>query len=277
MIENGLDPRSPRALTTRRAVVGKNIKAIGAILASALVAGIATPAHARTVCFLKGTRIRTMSGERKIEELAIGDMLPTVFGGAQAIQWITSYRRTRRTTGKPWMKDARPVCIKSAAIAPGVPHNDLYVTPGHALLIDDLLVPAGSLVNGTTIVLCPADDRDELEFFQIKLESHDAIYAEGAPCETLLSVGRSDSTFGEYCRRYGTPQAQARHCAPIVCNGARSEIRSRVRGAMSPWLGPQKIDWIRDRLEERALDLGPVEQSSVVRRYHHQAVEATAR
>src|SRR6516162_9869173 len=35
-------------------------------------------------CFLKGTTIRTTAGDRKIEDLAVGDLLPMVFGGTCA-------------------------------------------------------------------------------------------------------------------------------------------------------------------------------------------------
>src|ERR1700751_1950338 len=31
-------------------------------------------------CFLRGTTIRAVDGDRKIEELVVGDVLPTVFG-----------------------------------------------------------------------------------------------------------------------------------------------------------------------------------------------------
>ena len=37
-------------------------------------------------CFLKGTKIRTADGDRKVEDLAVGDLLPTVFGGVCPIQ-----------------------------------------------------------------------------------------------------------------------------------------------------------------------------------------------
>ena len=42
-------------------------------------------------CFLRGTKIRTADGERKIEDLAIGDLLPTMFGGLRPVQWIGRY------------------------------------------------------------------------------------------------------------------------------------------------------------------------------------------
>ena len=41
--------------------------------------------------FLRGTTIRTADGDRKIEDLSAGDLLPSVFGGTCAIQWIGRY------------------------------------------------------------------------------------------------------------------------------------------------------------------------------------------
>ena len=46
-------------------------------------------------CFLKGTTIRTADGDRKIEDLAIGELLPTAFGGMARVQWIGRYRFKR--------------------------------------------------------------------------------------------------------------------------------------------------------------------------------------
>jgi Hint domain len=104
-------------------------------------------------CFLKGTTIRTADGNRKIEDLAVGDLLPTVFGGICAIQWIGHYPYKKSDQAKPWVKQVLPVRIARSALGPDMPHADLYVTKEHALLIDGVLVTAGSLINGTTIVL----------------------------------------------------------------------------------------------------------------------------
>jgi hypothetical protein len=134
-----------------------------------------------------------------------------------------------------------------------VPHRDLYVTQGHALLFDDVLIPAGSLINGTTISLDTADEHDELEFFHIKLETHDVIYAEGVPCETLL-----DSSMSNFADIQAQDRAGGRelHCAPIICNGRRSELAIRLRSLMSPLLGPQRFDDVRIGLERRAISMG---------------------
>ena len=217
-------------------------------------------------CFLKGTTIRTVSGDRKIEDLAIGDLLPTMFGGLRPIQWIGRYPLKKSDPCKPWVKDALPVRIARSALAPNVPHADLYVTGGHSLFLDGLLVPVGNLINGTSI---RRDERDcdELEFFHIKLESHDVIYAEGAPVDTLLRVDECAVNFAEYFRKYGTPETQETHCAPwVTYGGGRGEFKSRICSAASPWLDRREpLDVIRDRLEERGIGL--LRQQELVEAY----------
>ena len=98
---------------------------------------------------------------------------------------------------------------------------------------------------------------DECEFFHIKMESHDAIYAEGAPVETLQRVDESAANFAEYFRLYGIPETEETLCAPRVSYGVvRGEFKSRIRSAISPWVDRrEQIDVIRDRLEERAIAL----------------------
>jgi hypothetical protein len=206
-------------------------------------------------CFLKGTKILTATGERPIEDLAVGDLLPTAFGGTRPIQWIGRFRRVRTDANKPWVRSALPVRIARSALAANVPHTDLLVTQGHAVLLDGILIPAGSLINGSSISLETAESSNELEFFHIKLETHDVIYAEGAPCETLLAVDETMSNFADYLRKYGATEPATGYCAPVICKGRRNEFAVRLRSLMSPWLGPQKFDDIRMALELQATEL----------------------
>ena len=207
-------------------------------------------------CFLKGTMIRTADGDRKVEDLAVGDLLPSVFGGIRPIQWIGRYPFKRSDPGKGWVRDVLPVRVSRSALGPDVPQADLYVTKPHALLIDGVLVPVCSLINGTTIMVCDARELDELTFFHIKLELHDVIYAEGAPCETLLNVDENAINFAEYLRHYGPPMIKDARCAPWVGFGPRIEIKSHFRSAISPWIDRrQKLDIIRDELEKRGIAL----------------------
>jgi hypothetical protein len=237
----------------------RNLIKMGAIAASATLAIAMKTKPADAVCatavgchcFLKGTTIRTTDGDKRIEDLAVGDLLPTVFGGISPIQWIGRYRFKKPDPTKAWVKDVVSVRVARSALGPDVPHADLFVTRAHALLIDDVLVPVCNLINGTTITLYDARVLDELEFFHIKLELHDVIYAEGAPCETLLDVDENAINFSEYLREYGPPISSNAPCAPVLGFGDRVEIKSRFRSAISPWFDRrQKLDIIRDKLDE---------------------------
>ena len=261
-----------RILSATEQRTRRNMIKMGAILGSAGAAAVLTkvvpsraaPSTCATTavilgckCLLRGSNILTASGERKIEDLAVGDMLPTVFGGVRPIHWIGVYPVKKSDPSRPWLEEALPVRVARSALGQDVPHADLYVSGWHALLVDGLLVPACCLINGTTIRRHEAREDDELEFFHIKFESHDAIYAEGAPVETLLSVDERAVNFAEYFRLYGVPEAEEIPCAPRVSYGGRhGEFTSRIRSAISPWFDRREpIDMIRDRLEERGFAL----------------------
>jgi len=216
------------------------------------------PGNAQGCCFLEGVEILTSSGPKKVEQLAVGDLLVTEFGGLRPIQWIGYYSYKKADASKPWARDALPVRVAQSAIAPGVPSADLYLSPAHALYIDGVLVPADSLINGTTVTVHEAQDCCELKYYHVKLETHDVIYAEGAPCETLQEVTEAFANFADYFRRYGDDAERADvPCVPVLFfNGGRSEVKSRLRSALAPWLDRrQKLDVIRDKIEERGLAL----------------------
>ena len=210
-----------------------------------------------THCFLKGTVIRTADGDRKIEDLSAGDLLPSVFGGTCAIQWIGRYSFENGDPTKGWVRGVLPIRIARSALCDDVPHADLYVTQTHAVLIGGVLVAAGNLVNGTTITRYDAAETDRLEYFHIKLPRHDVIYAQGAPCETLLKVDENAANFADYFREYGCPATEETPCAPLLrYNYRRGEIKSCFRSAVSPWIDRRhKADIIRDRLDARGLAL----------------------
>ncbi|MGP9814511.1 Hint domain-containing protein [Rhodopseudomonas sp. NSM] len=235
-------------------MIAGNAKVVVGIAAGALIAALTrvTPAHAvvRPPCFLKGTRIRTLDGERPIEQLSVGDRLPTALAAVQPIEWIGSWRHSK-SSRETWPSFAKPVRIARSALGPNVPHTDLYVSQGHALYIDGVLVTAGSLVNGTTIVLDSGEQFAELEYFHIKLPGHGVVFAEGATCETLRRVPAASAGYDPQAQ--GTVAAREQEsCAPVLYNGTTGEIRSRIRSMLSPVLGPQKLDLIRARLAETA-------------------------
>ena len=242
---------------SRRHLAKAGLIGVGAVLALLAKPKAASAGPAPASCFLKGTKIRTRAGDRKVEDLAIGDLLPTASGEMRPIQWIARYEYKKSDPSKAWADDVRPVRVAQSALEPNVPAADLFVTQGHALFMDGALVPVGSLINGATICWDDANGIDELEYFHIKLETHDVIYAEGAPCETLLWVGEAATNFVDYVRSQGMPAPEEARCAPVLSfNGGRSELQSRLRSAVSPWFDQrQKLDIIRDRLEARGIAL----------------------
>ena len=172
-------------------------------------------------CFLRGTLILTSAGERPVEKLQEGDLLVSRFGG------ITPILRIVR-----WHGNVAPVRIKAGTL--DGQREDLVLTEHHAVLIDDCLVAVGNLVNGKTIVreLCQAG-----EYFNIRLESHDVVIAQNAPCESLFFEAEGE----EPC----LPRYRYR--------SLRGEATGYLRSAFSPVVDLRnRADVIRDRLDMAA-------------------------
>jgi len=188
------------------------------------------------ICLLRGTLVRTPEGDRPVEDLGIGDGVVTASGETKPVRWI-GRQRFRRAKGHAWVARVLPVRIARGILDGAAPARDLYVSQAHAILLDGRLVPAGSLVNGRTVVIERAADIATLDYFNIELDSHDVILAEGAPVETFLSANGNREMFDnfvEYERLYGVEAAVPTAFAPRVPAGGRGErIRSRLRNAFA--------------------------------------------
>jgi hypothetical protein len=239
----------------------RNVLAIGGIVAGASLSRLGTKSvyacpPAVCACYLRGTHVLTPSGEQKIESLQIGDSVVTASGEAKPIDWIG--RRILRRADLGWAEKNKPVRIASGALGPEIPHRDLFVSRGHCLFIDGVLISAADLVNGSSITLTSDVDYDEIEYLHIKLAAHDVIFAEGAASETMLLHANSSErydNFDEYerLRGRGVPAEEVAYAPVVGTWGGRDRMRSRVRSALSPWHDRRTVfDMARDRLEERA-------------------------
>ncbi len=136
------------------------------------------------LCYLKGTRILTPTGELPIERLSIGDRVVTRFGGVQTLRWIG--RQSYEHGMLRERPSLTPVRITAGALGDGLPARDLYVTPGHSILLGGTLVLAKSLINGITITQTWAPRR--IHYFQLVFDRHDCVRAEGAWSESFADI-----------------------------------------------------------------------------------------
>ena len=134
-------------------------------------------------CFVEGTQIRTLGGEAPIEDLEIGDLIPTMDHGAQPIRWIGC--RTVPGHGR-----LAPVEFVTGAL--GNTRN-LRVSPQHRMLLsghpvelhagyDTALAAATHLVNGRTIrrVIRP-----RVTYYHLLFDAHEVIWSEGCLTESF--------------------------------------------------------------------------------------------
>ena len=196
-------------------------------------------------CFVRGTLIRTPSGELPVETLLIGEEIITLHRDADGsetevakpIKWIG--RRGYSTRFLARDSAVTPVLIRTGALGEGLPRQDLRVSPEHAMLLDNILIPAVDLVDGRSIVR--ELEGDTLEYFHIELAEHGILFANGAPAETYVNHGNRKmfANWPEYACLYGDDAPQ--------CDQNGDFVRSYpcVRS------GPQ-LQTIRCRLEERS-------------------------
>jgi hypothetical protein len=194
-------------------------------------------------CFAAGTLIATARGEVPIEALRVGDLVVTMHGGTRLrpIVWIGHTRvDIARQTDR---SKAAPILIRAGALADGVPHRDLRVSPEHAMFLDGYLVPARLLVNGTSIVQetwCNA-----VTYWHVELESHGLLVSEGAVSESYFDDGNRQNfdnhAITALVKDFESHRANGHYrqaaCAPVLDHGSALE-RVRLRLAMRVNHGP---------------------------------------
>lgn len=183
-------------------------------------------------CFVSGTRLALGDGGKVgVEALRAGDRVKTILGGDEAeVVWIghrmVDCRRHPRP-GHVW-----PVRIVADAFRPGQPCRDLWLSPDHAIYVNDVLIPVRHLANGSTIAQVPVDD---VTYYHVELPAHDVVLAEGLPVESYLETGgRANFANGASVARqfpdFSGPSLstamlwETRGCARLVITGKELEV-----------------------------------------------------
>ncbi|WP_171070164.1 Hint domain-containing protein [Methylobacterium terricola] len=199
---------------------------------------VTAPVGPNTPCFVTGTLIRTAGGEVPVEQLSVGDLVVTASGAQVPIRWI-GHRRVacdrHRDPHAVW-----PVRILAGAFGDGLPLRDLWLSPDHAVCLDDAaLIPVKHLVNGATVAQVP---QNAVTYWHVELASHDILLAEGLPAESFLDTGirAGFENGGAVIALHPdfAPRTHADFCRPLVQGGAFvAEIRARLaaRAAVLGW------------------------------------------
>jgi hypothetical protein len=117
------------------------------------------------------------------------------------------------------------VRVAAGAFGPGRPHTELFLSPDHAVFVNEVLIPIRYLINGTTIAQIPVDC---VTYYHIELPSHAVVLAQGLPAESFLDMkDRSNCANGpDPIRLYPDLPArmwEAFGCARLVVTGPELE------------------------------------------------------
>jgi hypothetical protein len=186
-------------------------------------------------CYRRGTRILTDRGEVAVENLRVGERVRTVLGGSSApIIWIGQREVDCRRHPKPWR--VWPVRVADSAFGPGRPRGEMFLSPDHAVYVNEVLIPIRHLINGSTIVQVGVD---KVAYFHIELPEHDVVLAQGLPTESFLDM-RDRSN---YASRPGPVRLfpdftvrmwEAFGCAPLIVTGPELTAARELVGRFAP-------------------------------------------
>ena len=152
------------------------------------------------VCYLKGTLIFTDQGYIPIENIKVGDNVVTKGKimnythidkdadlQVEPVIWIGKFKVVDLNT------KSRPICIEKDALDQNYPFRDVYVSPGHSLLLNGKIVVASRLINRKNIY----QDRQcqTVEYYHLECKDHYAIYANGILAETYFDAKNRDVFF----------------------------------------------------------------------------------
>lgn len=144
--------------------------------------------NARIVCFARGTPIETPKGCVPVEALQIGDQVLTQDHGAQPLVWRAKSRilTAERTA---------PIVIEAGALAPGIPTQQITLSPQHRILV---AAPEVESILGLPQVFIPAKKLqgrpgisrgaigETVEYHHIMCPKHEILCAGGAACESFF-------------------------------------------------------------------------------------------
>lgn len=185
------------------------------------------------VCFASGSMIETATGPRPVQSLRVGDLVLTRDSGLQPLRWIGG--RLLSTAELEAAPNLLPVRIAADALGPGLPAQDLTVSPQHRVLLrtpiaarmagnSEVLVAAVHLVGMPGITRCGA--KGGVGYWHLMFDRHEIVFANGAESESLY--------LGPMALQSLSPSARAelRALFPDLMRGPNGDTRPLARPVM---------------------------------------------
>ncbi|WP_299590091.1 tandem-95 repeat protein [uncultured Tateyamaria sp.] len=154
-------------------------------------------------CFTPGTLIATPQGERKVEELAVGDRIITRDNGIQEVRWVGQRAMSGEELARA--EHLRPVLIQQGALGNNLPERDMLVSPQHRVLMSsdktalyfdesEVLVAAKHLtgMDGIDVV-----DVSETTYIHVMFDQHEVILSDGAWTESFQPGDQTLASMGD--------------------------------------------------------------------------------
>ncbi|GLR65844.1 hypothetical protein GCM10010909_05220 [Acidocella aquatica] len=133
-------------------------------------------------CFYAGTRLATADGDIAVEDITAATRMKTASGEIKPVRWLG---RSEVSTRFADPLRVLPIRIKAGALGESLPLRDLLVSPDHAMFIGGVLVQAGAMVNGSSIIR-EADVPECFTYYHVELATHELLLAEGAATESFV-------------------------------------------------------------------------------------------
>lgn len=142
--------------------------------------------------FTPGTRIRMKRGEKRVEDIVVGDEVMTLDRGPQTVRWVGRVEVDAEVLrANP---EFQPILIRKGALGVMMPERDMMVSPQHRILLGgwraelicgepQVLAAAAHLVDGDGVRV--AEGLRSVTYVHLQLDQHEILLSDGVPTESL--------------------------------------------------------------------------------------------
>lgn len=191
-------------------------------------------------CFASGTLIDTAKGQKPVEQIVPGDLVPTKDGDLEPVLWVAA-------STVPGLGRAAPFTLDTGVLGATSP---VVVSPQHRVLLNDprceahfgvpeVFVLAGHLVDGRHV---RKESRKLVTYYHLLFERHEVICAHGLYSESLLLGDDMRGVMSKAARKQFKADFGGSFPTRRAHVMARLALRRRDAPLVRAWLGLKPRD-----------------------------------